>query len=158
MADADDPIVFDARNGIPAEALDQLRQASRIVLGTKDARTAVLGYWRPKSADPDADNRMGVLLLERYGPGPASMAENDGLLRIGFRESAVWPLTIDAQQDERWRRILAMLQPGDLVQVDSTRSVSWRTPCLDIRHGAFSARVPLHEADTTRQARSVRAF
>ena len=41
MADADDPIIFDAREGISAETLTQLRKATRVVIGIKDARTIV---------------------------------------------------------------------------------------------------------------------
>jgi hypothetical protein len=159
MADAEDPIVIDAREGIPAEALDQLRKATRIVIGIKDARTAVLGYWRPESADADVDeDRMGVVVLTRYGPGPAPMAGSVRVQTAHWRQSDVWPLTIDAQQDERWGRILAMLQPGDLVRVESTRSGFQRMPGLDIRNGSFSAFVPLADPEFARRPRSVRAI
>jgi len=159
MVDPDDPIVFDARDGIPAEALDQLRKSTRIVFGIKDARTAVLGYWRPQVTESDGedDDRMGVVLLDRYGLGPASTMGNDGHLRNAQREAAVWPLTIDAQQDQWWGRILAMLQPGDLVRVDSTRW-SRRLPSLEIRSGDFTAFVPLHGTGQSRQAQSVGAL
>jgi hypothetical protein len=159
MVDPEDPIVIDAREGISAEALDQLRKATRIVIGIKDHRTAVLGFWRPQVTDSDEgdDDRMGALLLERYGPGPVSRVGDDGLIRFAHRESAVWPLTIDARQDERWSRIVAMLQPGDLVLVDSTRW-SRRMPGLEIRHGDFTAFVPLHGAERARLSRSVLAI
>ena len=43
-----EPLVFDARNGLPAAALDELGRARRIALSGKSAPClAVLGYWVP---------------------------------------------------------------------------------------------------------------
>ena len=153
------PIVFDAREGISAEALEELRAATRVVMAMKDARTAVFGYWRQDPDTPDApDEQMGVVVIGRYGPGPVTTQVEGRTRLIGRWASRVWRLAAGGDQDEVWKRVVAMLQPGDMVLVNSTRPGWQSTPGLEIRRGEFTAYVPLREADLAQRPGSVRAL
>lgn len=124
------PMVYDAREGISAEALDELRAATRLVLAFKDANTAVLGFWRQRPGEPGAeDEQMGVVMLRRFGPMPYRNTKDLELIQpFDQRRPAVWPLADDAQHDPVWTRILAMLQPGDVVRLEAVMNfgVSFR--------------------------------
>jgi len=54
-----EPLIFDARDGLPAAALDELGRARRIALGGKSVTEAVLGYWVPVGPR----ERFGALVL-----------------------------------------------------------------------------------------------
>jgi hypothetical protein len=153
------PIVFDAREGISAEALDELRAATKVVMAMKDARTAVLGYWRQNPDEPGAaDEQMGVVVTGRYGPGPVAALVEGRTQLVGRWSSRVWLLAAGGEHDEVWRRVVAMLQPGDIVLVNSTRPGWQSMPGLEIRRGAFTAYVPLREPDLAQEPRDAGAI
>jgi len=66
-------LILDARHGLPAQALDELRQATEVTLAVKDAQTAVLGYW-VLEAGPDGQphERFGAIVVSsQVDPGTA---------------------------------------------------------------------------------------
>ncbi len=76
----DRPPVHDARHGLPAQALDELRQATAVTLAVKDAQTAVLGYWVLAAGPDDLPHEcFGAVLVPsqvdaRSAPAPTLIA------------------------------------------------------------------------------------
>jgi hypothetical protein len=108
-----EPIVFDARDGLQAEVLQQLMSADRVTVGLKDERTAVLGYWI-RTAENDALEQLGVIVLP-WTLGPEQPTA---------RRKPIEPpwARVDIQQardNPHWQRILSMLRPGDRLTVGS---------------------------------------
>jgi hypothetical protein len=61
---ADRPRLHDARLGLPAQALDELRQATELALAVKDRHTAILGYWVLETgSDGQPHERLGGVVL-----------------------------------------------------------------------------------------------
>jgi hypothetical protein len=94
--------MFDARNGLSAEVLDELRSARQVMLALKDQQTAVLGYWL---AD---DERLHAVVL------PARVHRT-----AGCRFEDEQPLVIAApEQDALWRGAARYLRPHQRIQVE----------------------------------------
>lgn len=99
--------MFDARNGLSPEVLDELRNARRVMLALKDRQTAVLGYWL---AD---DDRLHSVVL------PARVH-----LTAGHRLEDEQPLVIASpHEDALWHRAVSRLRPRQRVRVEW--SIGW---------------------------------
>ena len=101
---------FDARQGLSAEALHDLRQPKRVALAlSKDEHTAVLGYWveaqNPTGAGAD-EFRAVLLPAQVNGPTDQEMRKDR-------------PVVIDLSRGSAaWRKAIEPLQPGDIVSVE----------------------------------------
>jgi hypothetical protein len=92
--------VFDARHGLSAEAISELRHADELALAVKDATTAILGYWVHEVGPNGLPNeRMGAVVL------PSEVAPN----------AAAAPMRIQrAQLHGGWQGLVrGYLHPGD---------------------------------------------
>jgi hypothetical protein len=113
-----EPLVFDARNGLQPEALQELAAADRVTVAFKDTRTAVLGYWHRRAGLDDSE-QMGVVVVPsnraRVPLPPGKVADQvvGWWLRADIRQ---------AQENPRWQRILSMLRPGDSLCVGRDRA------------------------------------
>lgn len=101
-----EPVVFDARNGLPPEALRGLKRANGVTLGLKDKQTAVLGYWEetPGPGGQSEEQLVAILIRNSFA---------------GYGDFSRQPLVhvADALRNKGWRRILRLLQPGDILDV-----------------------------------------
>jgi hypothetical protein len=110
---------FDARDGLSAEVLHDLRAAHRVVLALKDTNTAALGYWTHPDQQVDEEFRL-VILRARASPAR------------GHEVSEEQPLTIAAARDDLlWQEALKHLHPGDVATVDW--AVGWAAVSLTVR-------------------------
>jgi hypothetical protein len=115
-----EPLVFDARNGLQAEALAELARAERVTVAFKDARTVVLGYWR-REAERDDPELRGVIVVPANRAAVAPPPGQNPAPSVG------WWLRADIRQaeaDSRWQRIVSMLRPGDSLSVGRDRATS----------------------------------
>ena len=91
--------VFDARNGLPPELIEELRAAQLVVLGLKDERTAVAQIECAK----DQVQRVRTIIL------PAVVH-----ITHGSRLSDEKLLIIrDAQHDLLWQQAMGVIGPDD---------------------------------------------
>jgi hypothetical protein len=145
-----EPRVFDVRDGLTPEVLEDLRRARRVSLAVKDARTAALGYW-VEATDPPAkpvqEIRIALLRCEGVGgqPGRAPQAvvspPQGPVLRMVRRPLAPFSGVLldlaDTQADAFWGRVLGLLRAGDVVVVG--RDWSWGAlPALRIGNGKMT--------------------
>jgi hypothetical protein len=100
-----DPAVIDVRDGLTEEALDCLRQATRLQAALKDSRTAVLGLWSP-TAHGDV---MTVLILPRSPFGREDLP-SPHLLFQGRGPASGGP----------WKHIADRVKRGDRVSLTET--------------------------------------
>jgi hypothetical protein len=97
-----EPVVFDARNGLPAAAIDELRQATRLALLLRDGLQAALGYWIE-------DRFAGVLVVRR----------RDAREALGKPSSSLPVRTLDTSASAVWRNlILPSLHAGMLIHAE----------------------------------------
>lgn len=97
------PRLFDGRAGLPAPALADLRRATRLQLGLKDAATAVLGYWM----DEAETEPFGAVVLPAHLDPP---------------DRAAPTIIPDAQHNRFWQRIvLTSVEPGDRLIVEQSQ-------------------------------------
>jgi hypothetical protein len=91
-----DPTVIDVRAGLTEDAIEHLKRAERVQLGTKDRETAVLGLW---PAD-NAEGPMTVLVIGRVPmrPGPENIKTLDML---------------GPSRGSMWDRVAAAVRTGD---------------------------------------------
>jgi hypothetical protein len=90
--------VFDARDGVSADALEDLRHATQVALGPRSAREAVLGYWVPEGTGGDHRERFGAILLRSRSHLPPGLD----------------PVVLADLERNDWRRtaVLSQLRPG----------------------------------------------
>lgn len=99
---------FDARDGLSAEVLHDLRGAHRVVVALKDRDTAALGYWI-KTEHPDQQDSEEFRLVILHAISH---------LTHGLQVSDVQPLMIGVAQDDLlWQEALEHLHPRDMVIV-----------------------------------------
>jgi HAAS len=97
-----EPVTFDARRGLSAAAIDELRRASRLALMLRKGRDAVLGYWI-------GDRFAGVLLVGR----------RDARGAPGLPPARVPIRSLDTIASPTWRHvILPSLEAGMAVSVE----------------------------------------
>jgi hypothetical protein len=134
--------VFDLRNGLTQEVLDDLRRARRAVLMPKGDRTAALGYW----IDEDGQEQLRVALFGSDGlpwirvpPRAATPLELAGasVRPVGRGHRFVRGVLMDIQspqQDEFWTRFVSLLRPGDVLRL-GVDAVTARHPVLRVSNG-----------------------
>lgn len=114
-----EPKVFDARHGLTADVLEDLRRSQRVSLAVKDLRTAALGFWIGDelrvalvASDP--------LLLHIRRVSRADLSE--GQMHV-FRPQGVRPKrgvifsTENAGSDAFWSRLIGVLREGDTLRI-----------------------------------------
>lgn len=139
--------VFDAREGLPQEALEELKRAERITAAVKDAQTAALGYWLTEAdQEGESTERLGVILVQRQADPRAS---------AGLKGSGLVLDIENAQQDQFWQWVVTMLHPEDVLRVKT--GLSARLPALEVQHQTFSAELTLPRQSRPKQSWHQRA-
>jgi hypothetical protein len=96
------PLMYDARDGLPKAAIGGLLHASRLALLLRDGHTAALGYWID-------DSFAGALLVRRRDARDGALPATTGI-RIG---------TVDTRVSAAWRNvILPALHDGMLIHAE----------------------------------------
>jgi hypothetical protein len=98
-------VVYDARKGLERQALSELRAAERVVVGSKDANTAAVGYWVGASgAAGEAGESLHVVLFRQKETARASQR----MIQIKGTALAA-----------HWKRFFGGVRVGDVLTLET---------------------------------------